>query len=42
MNKKKVKGNKKYYYLKKITFTEFFLADCDIIDSYLEIKTDID
>lgn len=40
--KKRVKGNKKYYYLKKITFTEFFLADCDIIDSYLEIKTDID
>ena len=40
--KKRVKGNKKYYYLKKITFTEFFLANCDIIDSHLKIETDID
>ena len=39
--KKRVKGNKKYYYLKKITFTEFFLANCDIIDSHLKIETDI-
>ena len=40
--KKRIKGNKKYYYLKKITFTEFFLANCDIIDSHLKIETDID
>ena len=40
--KKRVKGNKKCYYLKKITFTEFFLANCDIIDSHLKIETDID
>lgn len=39
--KKRAKENKKYYYLKKITFIEFFLANCDIIDSYLEIKTDV-
>ena len=39
--RKRVKENQKYYYIKKITFTEFFLAQCDIIDDFLEIETEI-
>lgn len=39
--RKHVRRNKKYYYIKKITYAEFFLSKCNIIDEPLEIKTEI-
>lgn len=38
--KYKKRGNEytKYYYLKKLSYEEFFLNKCDIINNYLEIK----
>ena len=38
--RKRIRKNKKYYYIKKITYAEFFTAKCDIIDDFLEIKTE--
>lgn len=39
--RKHIRGNKKYYYIKKITYAEFFLSKCNIIDESLEIETEI-
>ena len=39
--RKRVKNNKKYYYIKKLTFSEFFLANSKIIDNYLKIEIKI-
>lgn len=36
--KKRGKQYKNYYYIKKISFEDFFFSQCDVIDNYFEVK----